>query len=124
MPRPPPSGRRYPLFVGWIPAPSALSKEQCRSTAVRPMRSASPGTAGDSSIAGTLTLGGTGMLVVDGDLAADKIVQTGGAVTGRGRIASGDYSWNGGNQGGSGTTEVTAGGPGLSLAGEDGRSLG
>src|SRR5436305_3227379 len=82
------------------------------------------GTAGDSSIAGTLTLGGTGMLVVDGDLAADKIVQTGDAVTGRGRIASGDYSWNGGNQGGSGTTEVTAGGPGLSLAGEDGRSLG
>jgi Calx-beta domain len=82
------------------------------------------GSPGSSSITSTLTVSGSGWLAVDGVLGADRIVQAGGAIVGKGHVSTADFTWNGGSQGGgAGVTQILSGGPGLALGG-DGRSLG
>ena len=77
------------------------------------------GDAGASAVDGSLEVTGSGGLTIDRALTVQHMVQSGGAVTGAGRLVTGDFTWTGGIQGGQGTTEVTSGGAGLSLDGDN-----
>jgi len=66
------------------------------------------GDAGASAVDGSLEVTGSGGLTIDRALTVQHMVQSGGAVTGVGRLVTGDFTWTGGIQGGQGTTEVTS----------------
>ena len=74
------------------------------------------GGAHESAGSGTIDLG-NGRLTVDGDLSVAVFRQSAGTLLGSGTLAAPELAWTGGAQVGSGTTEVTAAGDGLSLSG-------
>ena len=70
----------------------------------------------DSAVPGTLILK-SGHLTLDADMTVAAFRQNGGILLGSGTLATPDFRWTAGAEVGTGTTEVTGAGAGLSLSG-------
>src|SRR2546421_10718947 len=67
------------------------------------------GDAGASAVDGSLEVTGSGGLTIDRALTVQHMVHSGVAVTGAGRLVTGDFTWTGGDPGSQGATGGTLG---------------